>query len=100
MWELNWKDSFYKLLEVAYKEWKSDKDFLIDEAVKSWVNKTSLEKCFWEDKYLEKIQNQHKIGSKTFRVTWTPWNVLINNELRIWCYFLSLPNRKFYRNNW
>lgn len=90
IWELNWSDTFYKVLDVAYK-WRdiskaednsrqSSKEFLVDEAAKLWVNKANLEKCITDNKYLEKVQWEQKTGAELFSISWTPWNVLINNE--------------------
>lgn len=80
IWELNWSEDFYKLLDIAYGEEKSDKEFLVNEAVKLWVNKSSLEKCISENKYKEKIQTQQSTWNSLFWIQWTPGNVLINTE--------------------
>lgn len=80
IWESNWSDAFYKLLEVAYAEGKSDKDYLITEAEKLWVNKANLDECLESGKYKEKVQNEQNIWASLFWIQWTPWNVLINNE--------------------
>ncbi len=78
--EQKWSDAFYSLIDITFKNEKSDKDFLISEAVKLWANKENLEKCVSNWKYSEKISRIQKNWSTIFWITWTPWNVLINNE--------------------
>jgi protein-disulfide isomerase len=90
IWELNWSDVFYTVLKNSYA-WRditkaednskqSSKEFLVDEAVKLWVSKIDLEKCITDNKYTEKIKTGQQMGTELFSITWTPWNVLINNE--------------------
>ncbi|MFA5917231.1 MAG: thioredoxin domain-containing protein [Candidatus Gracilibacteria bacterium] len=71
--------AFYKLIETAYKNEKSDQDFLVAEAVKLGVNKTTLEKCVTDGKFDTKITEQQKTGAATFGISGTPANILINN---------------------
>lgn len=80
VWELNWGDTFYSLIDKSYSEKKSDRDYLIEQAVKLWVNKKSLEKCLAENKFDKKIKDEQIVWADVFGITWTPWNVLINNE--------------------
>jgi len=80
IWEVKGSEWFYGLMEKAFKDQKSDKDYLIVEAVKLWANKTTLETCLASKKFDTKINDQQNVGSKEFGVTWTPWSVLINNE--------------------
>jgi protein-disulfide isomerase len=78
--EQKWTDAFYALIKKAYTDEKSDKDYLIAEAVTLWANKTDLEKCLSDAKYAEKVKNQMAKGTELFNVTGTPGNVLVNNE--------------------
>ncbi len=78
--EQKWADAFYKLIEKAFKDEKSDKDYLIAEAVKLWADKAKLESCVKEEKYAKKITEQQSIWASSFGVTWTPWSILVNNE--------------------
>lgn len=78
--EQKWSEWFYSLIEKAYKDEKSDKDYLIAEAVKLWADKTKLESCLKEEKYSKKISEQQSLWASTFGITWTPGSVLINNE--------------------
>jgi protein-disulfide isomerase len=80
IWESKGSNWFYGLMEKAFADSKSDKDYLIAEAVKLWADKASLEVCLSSKKFDTKINDQQSVWTKTFGVTWTPWNVLINNE--------------------
>lgn len=90
IWELKWWDTFYKILDNSYN-WRdytnsgdnsknSSKEFLFDEAEKLWINKDDLQKCLDDWKFDEKITNNQKQAVDIFWITWTPGNVLINNE--------------------
>ncbi len=75
-----WSDIFYNLIEISFENQNSTKKFMIKESVKLWVNKEKLENCIKSWKYDEKIKNQMSYWSKIFWITWTPWNVIINNK--------------------
>jgi hypothetical protein len=79
---MNWADTW------------AAKKFLIDEAVKLWANETTLTACVDAKTYSQKIADQMDMGSDIFWITWTPWNVLINNEtleyeILSWAYPIS-----------
>lgn len=92
LWEQLWSDAFYNLIDISYAsanqlpDWNIDtsasssKDFLIEEAVKLWADKDTLESCVNDETYQEKITKLMNNWSLLFWVTWTPWSVLINNE--------------------
>ncbi|MDD3302488.1 MAG: thioredoxin domain-containing protein [Candidatus Gracilibacteria bacterium] len=73
-------DAYYSLIEKAYKDEKSAKDYLIAEAIKLGANKETLEKCVTDGKFDTKIKQQLKDGSEIFGITGTPGSILINNE--------------------
>lgn len=75
-----WSKAYYDLKHISFKEKKSDKDFLIKEAIKLWANKETITKCINDNTYIAKINKQQETGTKEFGITGTPWNVLINNE--------------------
>lgn len=75
-----WSDLFYKLIEIAFENMNSNKEFLIDEAIKLWVNKDELNKCIESSKFEEKINTQMQKWADIFLITWTPGSVIINNE--------------------
>ena len=54
---------------------------LVLQSEKIWLDKDDLKECIANgDKYLEKINTQQELWSNNFWITWTPGNVLINNE--------------------
>ncbi len=80
LWEQKWSDAFYKLIDESFSNTNSDKDFLIKWAIELWVNKKELNKCVDSGKYSVKIKKGASIWADLFWITWTPWNILINNE--------------------
>lgn len=80
VWEQKWSEAFYSLIEKSFKEEKSDKNFLMNEAETIGVDMDALEECLDSDKYENKILLGQKRGADNFWITWTPWNVLINNQ--------------------
>lgn len=80
LWEQKWSDAFYSLIDTAYDSENSSKSYLIDEAVKLWADKEELEKCVSDNKYKDKIESQMKVWAEVFNISWTPWNILVNNE--------------------
>ncbi len=81
-WEQLWGNIFYSLLEEYYIEKTLTFDLILKKAIELWVNKDNLNKCYENSKYLNKINNQMKIWNTIFWITWTPWNVIINNKTR------------------
>ncbi len=73
-------DAYYKLMKKSFTDKNSNLSFLVDEAVKLWADKASLEKCIEAKSFSAKIDAQQKGWSNYFGITGTPWNVLINNE--------------------
>lgn len=80
IWEQKWNEGFYGLLDKSFSSENSNKDYLIEESVNLWADKTKLEKCIDDKKYDEKIYEQQSFWTATFGISWTPASVLINNE--------------------
>ena len=70
--------------------------------VESWnigLDTDDLKECIAENKYVDKINSQMKVWADNFGITWTPWNVLINNET--WEYVVisgAYPKEAFIEN--
>jgi len=75
-----WSEAFYSLITIAYEKKDSTKEALIKEAVKLWAEETKLNKCLEEKTFTKKVTDQMQAGTDLFGITWTPGNVLINNE--------------------
>lgn len=80
VWEQVGSDAFYSLIKKAFADEKSNKSYLIDEAVALGADEDSLEECLDSDKYEDKVDSQMNVWADTFGITGTPWNILINNE--------------------
>ena len=79
-WEQKGSDIFYNLITKSFKDSNSTKDFLITTAVWLGAKKDLIEKCLTDKKYTDKVKGQMTTWSSLFNITWTPWNVIINNE--------------------
>lgn len=77
-------EGFFKAVEKSYRKYNNNNfslEWLKDIAVKElWANKSKLTTCLDENKYSDKVKKQAEFWSSIFKITWTPWNVLINNE--------------------
>ena len=71
---------YYKLIDYSFKNENSNLSFLIKESVKLGADKEKLQKCIDEKTFYSKISEKQKKANEYFGITWTPWNVLINNE--------------------
>lgn len=80
LWEQKGSDAFYTLLAKSYADKKSTKSFLIEEAVKLWADEAKINKCLEDWVYKEKVNSQMALWVEIFWISWTPWNVLVNNE--------------------
>lgn len=80
VWTQKGSEAFYALAKKAYAEENSTKSFLIDEAVKLWVDKDTLETCLKDETMKDKVEKEMQVGATVFWITGTPGNILINNE--------------------
>lgn len=78
--ETQWSEAFFSLIDVSFEEKRSTERFLLDEAEKLGADRAAIEACLDENRYKEKVEQQMALGTDTFGVTGTPWNVLINNQ--------------------
>lgn len=95
-WEISGSENFYAVMKASFKAQNSAKDFLISTAVWLGVDETALTECVDSWKYAAKVQAQMLTWSQKFGVTWTPGNVIINNET--WEYKVlswALPTSEF-----
>lgn len=71
---------YYKLIDYSFKNENSNLSFLTKESVRLGADKEKLQKCIDEKTFYSKILEKQKKANEYFGITWTPWNVLINNE--------------------
>jgi len=72
---------------------------MVEEAWKIGLDKEKIQECIDENKFLNKINSQMKVWADNFGITWTPGNVLINNET--WEYVVisgAHPKESFIKN--
>ncbi len=73
-------EAYYSLIKKSYTDKKSDKSYLIEEAVTLGASESDINECLESGKYTEKVQNGMAKGAELFGITGTPGNILINNE--------------------
>jgi protein-disulfide isomerase len=88
--EQKWDEAFYNFIEKTFAENNklnisspfsdTERQILLDIALGLWADEDSLTACVNENRYDSKIDNQAFIWEELFGITWTPWNVIINNE--------------------
>ena len=71
---------YYDTLDKAFDAYPVDKDGLINTATELWVNKTSLQACIDEERYIQSIEKTMEEGLQLFGVNGTPGNVIIDRE--------------------
>ena len=87
--ELWGKDKYYNFIQKVFENSSSNgrsytKESISDLASKIWIDKTKILSCINSWKYTWKVKSQEQEGASIFNVTWTPWNVLINNKTWKW----------------
>ncbi len=80
LWAEKWSEAFYNLIERIFSTAKSDKEFVLEEAVKLWGNKQKLESCLKEAKFAEKVENDQKVWTGLFNISGTPTLIILNNK--------------------
>lgn len=89
VWELAWDTKYYDFIQDVYKNSLSNgnsytKEMLVDLAEKLWVDKNKMFSCINSGKYTAESKRQLQEWSSLFGITWTPWNVFINNKTGEW----------------
>ena len=89
VWDIAWSDKYYEFITNIFKNSQTngrsyDINSITELAWNMWVDKTKVAACInaWTNKDLAKTQTLE--GSSLFGITWTPWNVLINNKTGEW----------------
>jgi len=89
VWDIAWSDKYYEFITNVYKNSKSnwlsyDINSISTLAEKIWVDQAKLVACInaWTNKNLAKKQTEE--WASLFWITWTPWNVFLNNKTGEW----------------
>ncbi len=90
VWELWWSSKYYDFLELVFDNSKTNWysytiDSISDLSSEVWLNSSEVKSCLESWKYKDKVSSSYNEWMWIW-VTWTPWNVLINNKT--WEYIL------------
>jgi len=89
VWELAGDKKYYDFITNVYA-WSKvngrsyDLNSIVKLAWKIWVDENKLSECIKSGKYNAFLQAQINEWNQNFGVTWTPWNVLVNNKTWAW----------------
>ena len=88
-WDLGWSEKYYEFIEKTFSNSKTNGRSYTKESISKlwaaiWLDEVKLLACIksWKNKSL--AQTQMSEGKTLFGVTWTPWNVFINNKTWEW----------------
>lgn len=73
-------DIYYKTFEKAFEAYPVDMDSLVNIASEFGINKTSLQSCIDDGKYIKAIEDMMNEGNQLFWVNGTPGNVIIDRQ--------------------
>lgn len=89
VWDIAWNEKYYDFINNVFKNSKTNwnsysVESIVDLAWNIWIDKEKLSACInaWTNQELVKQQTQE--WANLFGITWTPWNVLINNKTGYW----------------
>ncbi len=90
VWEIGWSSKYYEFIEKVFETSATngrsfDEWTISDLAWTIWIDRDSVLSCINSNKYSDKVAANMSEWSSLW-VTWTPWNILINNET--WDYSL------------
>lgn len=88
-WELWWKDKYYDFITQAFNGSKWNGESYTKESISKlggelWIDEKKLLSCIESWKFKQQAQDEMEEWSTLFGITWTPWNVLINNKTGKW----------------
>lgn len=82
--EKEWSDSFYNIISKSFEKYNNNNfdmegfyDIIVSETN---LSKEEVKKAVNSNQYAEKVNKQMSLWREMFEITWTPWNVIINNE--------------------
>lgn len=95
-WEIGWAKAFHSYITKGFDLEDKSEAGMIALAKEIWVKESAFKACISSDKFVSKITQNTQDWAQLFGVTWTPGNVIIDNEkwtftLIAWAY----PIEKF-----
>lgn len=87
-WELWWSEKYYEYIKNIFDRTTSNGrgfslNSLIPLAKELWIDEAKFKTCLNSGKYASRIQTETSEW-QSFGITWTPWNVFINNKTWKW----------------
>lgn len=82
-WNISWSTKYYEFIELIFNNTPSNAEEISKLWASIWIDETKLLSCIQNGTFKEKAKAEMAEG-KSFGVTWTPWNILINNETGKW----------------
>ena len=95
-WEIWWADAFHNYISKGFDLQDKSAIGMTALAKELWIKESKFTECISSDKFISKIIKSTQEWGQIFWVTWTPGNVIIDNEkgtftLIAWAY----PIEKF-----
>ncbi len=89
VWELWGKEKYYDFIKEIYAGSKANGNSYTKEEVakiaeKLWLDNNKILSCIESWKFKSQAQSEMEEWQSIFGVTWTPWNVFINNKTWEW----------------
>ena len=88
-WELWWSEKYYEYIKTIFERTRwNGRGFALNSLVplakELWLDETKFKTCLDSGKYASRVQSEMSEWQSLFGITWTPWNVLINNKTGKW----------------
>jgi protein-disulfide isomerase len=75
-----WEKTFYNTITDVYKIKDSSIPTILEIAERHGADSEKVKSCFTNLETLETIKKTNQIAAEGFQISWTPGNILINNE--------------------
>jgi len=79
-WKLWGADAFNAILSTVLTTGDNSEATMLALATEQWLNSDEVKACLDSGETKDIVAQKFSTGAEQFWITWTPWNVLINNE--------------------
>ncbi len=83
-WKIGWVEKYYAFIDKSFENKYKTKDEAVKIATDLGLDKKEFETCIDSDEIKKLAESQMEEGRSLFWITWTPWNVFINNKTGEW----------------
>ncbi len=89
VWEIAWEDKYYEFITKVFDGSQANgRSYTKNTISELWatigIDKSKLLSCIESGKMKQRAQDEMAEWGSVFGITWTPWNVLINNKTGKW----------------